>query len=98
MRVFLLLLFLPLASAAQTVSIRSVSMGKEVVNGSRAVIVDVAITSTVTLVVDREGKPQQIRVIAPAGYGFDEAALQAVKQYRFKPATDASGAIVPVLV
>jgi TonB family protein len=37
------------------------------------------------LVLDEEGKVADAKVIAPAGYGFDEAALEAAKQMRFRP-------------
>jgi periplasmic protein TonB len=41
----------------------------------------------VYLVVDKEGKPQQVRVVRGIGMGLDENAVAAVKQYKFKPAT-----------
>ncbi len=56
------------------------------------------IISVVSVIVDRHGNPQQPTVIGPAGFEFDEEALKAIKQYRFKPATDASGAPVAVVV
>jgi len=37
------------------------------------------------LVVDAEGMPQKIRVTHAAGMGLDEKALEAVRQWRFKP-------------
>ncbi|GGH11825.1 hypothetical protein GCM10011586_30750 [Silvibacterium dinghuense] len=40
----------------------------------------------VSLIVDPQGNPQQIRVIRPLGMGLDEKAIEAVKQYKFKPA------------
>jgi TonB family protein len=43
-------------------------------------------TSFISLVVDKGGLPQQIHTVLPLGYGLDEAALEAVEQYRFKPA------------
>ncbi len=43
-------------------------------------------TSYISLVVDTRGLPQQIHTVLPLGYGLDEAALEAVKEYRFKPA------------
>lgn len=38
------------------------------------------------LIVDAQGDPQNIRVIHPLGMGLDEMALQALRQYKFKPA------------
>ena len=43
-------------------------------------------TSFISLVVDTRGLPQQIHTVLPLGYGLDEAALEAVEEYRFKPA------------
>jgi TonB family protein len=40
----------------------------------------------VEIVVDREGRVIDARVIRPAGHGFDDAALAAVRAYRFSPA------------
>ena len=40
----------------------------------------------VEIVVDREGRVVDARVTRPAGHGFDEAALVAVRSYRFSPA------------
>jgi TonB family protein len=37
------------------------------------------------LVVDAEGMPQKIRVTHAAGLGLDEKAMEAVRQWRFKP-------------
>lgn len=41
---------------------------------------------TVSLIVDAEGRPQNIRVLRKLGMGLDEKAMEAVKQYRFRPA------------
>ena len=38
------------------------------------------------IVVDREGRVVDARVSRPAGHGFDEAALVAIRAYRFSPA------------
>ena len=35
-----------------------------------------------------EGPPQNVHVIRGVGMGLDEKAMEAVKQYRFKPATE----------
>jgi len=43
-------------------------------------------TSTVAFVVDAQGVPQEVCVLRPAGYGLDEKAGEAVRQYRFDPA------------
>jgi protein TonB len=40
----------------------------------------------VYLYVDTDGKPSHIRVVRPIGMGLDEKAVEAVRQYRFKPA------------
>jgi TonB family protein len=42
--------------------------------------------SKVSFVVDAQGVPQDICVLRPAGYGLDEEAAKAVRQYRFDPA------------
>ena len=41
--------------------------------------------SVVSLIVDAHGLPQRIRVVRKLGMGLDEKAVEAVKQYRFKP-------------
>jgi TonB family protein len=40
----------------------------------------------VEIVVDREGRVVEARVVRPAGHGFDDAALTAIRRYRFTPA------------
>lgn len=42
----------------------------------------------VTLVVDTSGHPQRVRVLRGIGMGLDEKAVEAVRQYRFKPAME----------
>ncbi|MGA7158376.1 MAG: M56 family metallopeptidase [Acidobacteriaceae bacterium] len=49
----------------------------------------------VYLVVDKEGHPANVRVVKGVGMGLDEKAVEAVRQYRFKPAT-LDGRPVPV--
>lgn len=41
----------------------------------------------IQLIVDSQGNPQNIRVTRHLGMGLDEKAVEAVGQYRFKPAT-----------
>jgi periplasmic protein TonB len=50
---------------------------------------------TVNLWVDEKGNPQHVRVLRGVGMGLDEKALEAVKQYKFKPAMEGGK---PVLV
>jgi periplasmic protein TonB len=40
----------------------------------------------ISLIVDAQGNPQRIRVIRQLGMGLDEKAVEAVRQYKFKPA------------
>jgi protein TonB len=49
----------------------------------------------VGLIVDAQGNPQRVRVVRPLGMGLDEKALEAVRQYKFKPAVY-NGKPVPV--
>jgi periplasmic protein TonB len=51
----------------------------------------------VSLIVDAQGNPQRVLVVRHLGMGLDEKALEAVKQYKFKPAT-LQGRPVPVEV
>jgi TonB family protein len=39
----------------------------------------------VQLIVDERGMPTDVHVARPIGMGLDEKAIEAVKQYRFKP-------------
>jgi periplasmic protein TonB len=43
---------------------------------------------TVNLIVDQQGKPQNVHVLRGVGMGLDEKAVAAVKQYKFKPAME----------
>ncbi|HXU68220.1 MAG TPA: TonB-dependent receptor [Polyangia bacterium] len=52
---------------------------------------------TLELIVDAAGHVAEATVLAPAGHGFDEAALQAVRQFRFAPGR-IDGKPVPVKV
>lgn len=40
---------------------------------------------TLQISLDPEGKPSAVEVSEPAGYGFDEAAVEAAWRFRFKP-------------
>ncbi len=51
------------------------------------------VTVTLVLDIDASGAVQKARVEAPAGHGFDEAALAAASKLRFTPATQGSRAI-----
>jgi TonB family protein len=51
----------------------------------------------VSLVVDAQGLPQRVRVVRALGMGLDEKAVEAVRQYKFKPAMY-QGKPVPVEV
>jgi TonB family protein len=52
---------------------------------------------TVAMLLDANGWPQQVHVARSLGPAFDENAVQAVEQYRFKPAI-LKGKLVPVKV
>jgi len=47
--------------------------------------------------IDELGVVTSVSVLAPAGFGFDEAAVAAAQQFRFSPAEDATGP-VPVAI
>ena len=38
------------------------------------------------LVVDTSGRPRDLKVVSPAGYGLDEKAMNVVKTWKFEPA------------
>jgi TonB family protein len=40
----------------------------------------------VSVIIDAQGNPQDPRVVRALGMGLDEKAIEAIKQYRFKPA------------
>lgn len=44
-------------------------------------------TIRLSLVVDEEGKAQNVQVVEPLGFGLDEQAVKAVSTWRFQPAT-----------
>jgi protein TonB len=47
----------------------------------------------VNLVVDPQGMPRNVRVLQGVGMGLDEKAMEAVRQYRFRPATEGGKAV-----
>ena len=51
----------------------------------------------VGLIVDTDGLPQNVHVVRGVGHGLDEKAIEAIKQYRFRPAME-NGKPVPVRV
>ena len=44
-------------------------------------------TVSIQLIVDSQGNPQDIRIVRHLGMGLDEKAIEAVRLYKFKPAT-----------
>ncbi|HCF58748.1 MAG TPA: energy transducer TonB, partial [Myxococcales bacterium] len=46
------------------------------------------------LTIDATGKVTQARLVKRAGHGFDEAALEAVRRFAFKPGTEGGEPIV----
>ena len=52
----------------------------------------------ISLIVDAQGNPQNVRVVRSVGMGLDEKAMEAVRQYKFKPAQDQKGKSVPVQI
>jgi len=51
-----------------------------------------------SLIVDAQGNPQNVRVARALGMGLDLKALEAVRQYKFKPAMLDHKTPVPVMV
>ena len=45
-------------------------------------------TVVVALIVDAQGNPQNVHISRSLGMGLDEKAMEAVRQYKFKPAFD----------
>jgi TonB family protein len=48
------------------------------------------------LIVDAQGNPQNVHVVRALGMGLDEKAMEAVRQYKFKPAMKDGKTPVPV--
>jgi TonB family protein len=46
-----------------------------------------AATVTLSIVVDETGRSTEVRVVTPAGEGFDDAAIEAAQRMTWKPAT-----------
>jgi TonB family protein len=42
--------------------------------------------ASVGLIVDAQGNPEGVHVVHPLGMGLDQKAVEAVRQYKFKPA------------
>lgn len=56
-------------------------------------------TVVVSLIVDAQGNPQNVHTSRSLGMGLDEKAIEAVRQYKFKPSIDTkTGKAVPVIV
>jgi periplasmic protein TonB len=51
----------------------------------------------VGIIVDAHGNPQNVHIIRALGMGLDEKAIEAIRQYRFKPGTK-DGRPVPVAI
>lgn len=49
------------------------------------------------LTINADGSTTDVEVVEPAGEGFDEAAVAAVRQFRFRPATQ-GGQAIPVRI
>ena len=52
----------------------------------------------VSLIVDAQGNPQNVHETRPIGMGLDEKAIEAVRQYKFRPAMKDGKTPVPVMV
>ncbi|HKR29311.1 MAG TPA: energy transducer TonB, partial [Terriglobales bacterium] len=53
-------------------------------------------TDVISFVVDEHGIPRQLEIKHTSDHGFDRVALDAVKQWRFEPAT-VDGEPTPVI-
>jgi TonB family protein len=52
----------------------------------------------VSLIVDTQGNPQNPRIVHCTDSSFEQGSIDAVKQYRFKPAATQDGKPVPVTI
>ncbi|MGA2754856.1 MAG: energy transducer TonB [Terracidiphilus sp.] len=50
------------------------------------------------LIVNAQGNPVNVHVVRPLGMGLDEKAMDAIRQYKFKPAMKDGKTPVPVMV
>jgi TonB family protein len=50
------------------------------------------------LIVNAQGDPVNVHVVRPLGMGLDEKAIEAIKQYKFKPGMKDGKTPVPVMV
>ncbi len=86
-------LFAPLSFALQTAAPKPVRVNPVALSQPQPKYTDAAKAAHIQgdvgleLTVDQDGKASQIRVTNPLGYGLDENAVEAVKQWRFRPAT-----------
>jgi len=42
-------------------------------------------TVILSIVIDEQGRPRDLKVIRPLGLGLDEKAIEAVSKWRFRP-------------
>lgn len=52
----------------------------------------------VSIIVDAQGNPQNPRVVRQLGMGLDEKAIEAIRQFKFKPAMKDGKTPVPVMI
>jgi TonB family protein len=52
----------------------------------------------IALIVDAQGNPQNIHVVRALGMGLDEKAIEAIRQYKFRPALKNGTTPVPVQI
>jgi TonB family protein len=52
----------------------------------------------VSLIVDIQGNPQNVHIVHCTDSSFEQGSLDAVKQYRFKPAATQEGKPIPVAI
>jgi TonB family protein len=48
--------------------------------------------------IDEKGNVAELRIVDRAGHGFDEAAMKAMRQFKFSPALANDGRPVPVRI